>query len=160
MPLGELVDRIGRDLDQTANPRSSPYQPAPGPTLLGVNYLFEAATYIGQLSLAIQNEHGAALRQAGASAEAVFILGGQIAGEAFWLARAELALGYPLFRLVGFSDFGSAGELPDLGSVDPFVAVGGGISLLDGLLRADLARGVHGSGPLRWQFLLYLDALM
>ena len=78
----ELVDRIGRDLDQTANPRSSPYQQAPGPTLLGVNYLFEAATYIGQLSLAIQNEHGAALRQAGASAEAVFILGGQIAGEA------------------------------------------------------------------------------
>ncbi len=85
---------------------------------------------------------------------------GQIAGEAFWLARVELAVGYPLFRLVGFSDFGSAGELPDLGSVDPFVAVGGGFSLLDGLLRADLARGVHGSGPLRWQFLLYLDALM
>jgi hypothetical protein len=85
---------------------------------------------------------------------------GQIVGEAFWLARTELGVGYPLFRLVTFADFGSAGALEDLGSADPFVAVGGGLSLLDGLLRADLARGVHGAGPLRWQFLLYLDALM
>ena len=84
----------------------------------------------------------------------------QITGEAFWLARTELAVGYPIFRLVGFGDFGSAGDLAEIGSADPFVAVGGGISLLDGLLRADLARGVHGTGPLRWQFLLYLDALM
>jgi len=84
----------------------------------------------------------------------------QITGEAFWLVRTEVAVGYPLFRLVAFSDFGSAGDLSDLGSADPFVAVGGGVSLLDGLLRADLARGVHGTGPLRWQFMLYLDALM
>ena len=84
----------------------------------------------------------------------------QITGEAFWLARTELAVGYPIFRLVGFGDFGSAGDLAEIGSADPFVAVGGGISLLDGLLRADLARGVHGTGPLRWQCLLYLDALM
>lgn len=85
---------------------------------------------------------------------------GQITGEAFWLARTELAVGYPLVRAVAFADFGSAGDLSELGSADPFIAVGGGISLLDGLLRADLARGVHGAGPLRWQFLLYLDALM
>jgi hypothetical protein len=84
----------------------------------------------------------------------------QITGEAFWLVRTEMAVGYPIFRLVAFGDFGSAGDLSELGSADPFVAVGGGISLLDGLLRADLARGVHGEGPLRWQFLLYLDALM
>ncbi len=85
---------------------------------------------------------------------------GQIAAKAFWLARTELAVGYPLVRILAFADFGSAGDLPDLGFADPFVAVGGGISLLDGLLRADLARGVHGAGPLRWQFMLYLDALM
>lgn len=78
----ELVDRVRRDLDQAVNPRPSPYQQAPGPTLLSVNYLFEAATYIGQLNQAIQQEHGPALRQVGASAEAVFILGGQISGEA------------------------------------------------------------------------------
>jgi hypothetical protein len=85
---------------------------------------------------------------------------GQISGEAFWLVRSEIGLGYPLVRMVAFADFGSAGELSRLGSADLFVAVGGGVSLLDGLLRADLARGVHGDGPLRWQFLLYLDALM
>jgi hypothetical protein len=85
---------------------------------------------------------------------------GQISGEAFWLARAELAVGYPAVRLVAFGDFGSASERSELGTADLFVSVGGGISLLDGLARADLARGVHGTGPLRWQFLLYLDALM
>ncbi len=85
---------------------------------------------------------------------------GQIAGEAFWLARTEVGAGYPLVRVVAFADFGSAGDYSQLGSADPFVAVGGGVSMLDGLVRADLARGVHGAGPLRWQFLLYLDGLM
>ncbi len=37
---------------------------------------------MGQVSLAVQNEHGPALRQVGASVEATFILGGQIAGQA------------------------------------------------------------------------------
>jgi putative proteasome-type protease len=78
----EVLDRIRRDLDQAVNPRPSPYQQSPGPTLLNVNYLFEAATYLGQLNLAVQNEHGPALRQSGNSPEATFILGGQIAGEA------------------------------------------------------------------------------
>lgn len=85
---------------------------------------------------------------------------GQIAGEAFWLLRTELGIGYALARLVTFADVGAASELSSLGSAEPFVAVGAGLSMLDGLLRADLARGVHGAGPLRWQFLLYLDALM
>lgn len=77
----EVMNRIQRDLDQAVNPHPSPYQHAPGATLLNVNYLFEAATYIGQLSLAVQNEHGPALRQAGASPETSFILGGQLAGQ-------------------------------------------------------------------------------
>ncbi|AUB82695.1 20S proteasome subunit A/B [Candidatus Thiodictyon syntrophicum] len=81
----EVLDRIGRDLDQAINPRPSPFQQAPLVTLLNVNYLFEAATYIGQVSQAVQNEHGPALRQAGVSAEASFILGGQIAGQAHGL---------------------------------------------------------------------------
>jgi len=81
----EVLDRIRRDLDQSLNPRPSPYQQAPVATLLNVNYLFEAATYIGQLSQAVQQEHGPALRQAGVSGEVSFILGGQIAGEAHGL---------------------------------------------------------------------------
>jgi len=85
---------------------------------------------------------------------------GQIAGEAFWLARTEVALGYPAVRIVTFADIGAAGARSELGMTDPFIAVGVGVSMLDGLVRADLARGVHGAGPLRWQFMLYLDALM
>jgi putative proteasome-type protease len=77
----EVLHRIQRDLDQTINPNPSPYQQAPGATLLNVNYLFEAATYIGQVSQAVQNEHGPVLRQTGANPEASFILGGQIAGQ-------------------------------------------------------------------------------
>ena len=75
----EVLDRIRRDLDQAAHPSSGLL--APGVNLLNANYLFEAANYIGQVSLAVQNEHGPALRQVGASAEATFILGGQIAGQ-------------------------------------------------------------------------------
>jgi putative proteasome-type protease len=75
----EVVDRIRRDLDQATNPQTHP--PALGPTLTSANYLFEAANYIGQMGLAVQNEHAPALRQIGVSAEATFILAGQIAGQ-------------------------------------------------------------------------------
>jgi putative proteasome-type protease len=77
----EVVDRIRRDLDHAANPRPSAFHQPTGPTLLDAQYLFEAASYIGQLGLAVVNEHGPALREVGASPEATFILGGQIAGE-------------------------------------------------------------------------------
>ncbi|MEW5838100.1 MAG: 20S proteasome subunit A/B [Pseudomonadota bacterium] len=77
----ELLNRIQRDIDLTLNPNpNSLYQP-PQQTLLNVGYMFEAARYVGQLSLAIQNEHGAVSRMSGASMEATFILGGQIAGQ-------------------------------------------------------------------------------
>jgi putative proteasome-type protease len=77
----EVLDRIRRDLDQATNPRPSFHPPPSGPTLANANYLFEAADYIGQLSQAVLNAHGPALRQIGASPEATFILGGQVAGE-------------------------------------------------------------------------------
>jgi putative proteasome-type protease len=79
----EVINRIQRDLDQAQNrtAQPSPYQPPAGANLLNLNYLFEVATYIGQVSQAVQNEHGTALRQAGVSPEASFILGGQIAGQ-------------------------------------------------------------------------------
>ena len=74
----DVLNRIGRDLDRAASPRP---QAEPDVTLLTVNYLFEAAAYVGQVNQAVQNEYGPALRQAGVSAEASFILGGQIAGQ-------------------------------------------------------------------------------
>ena len=70
-----VLDRINRDLDRAATDGST------GVNLLTVDYLFEAAAYIGQLNLAVQNDFGPALRSSGVSAEATFILGGQIAGK-------------------------------------------------------------------------------
>jgi len=75
----DVMNRIRRDLDQAA--RASQQGNSPGVNLSTVNYMFEAAAYIGQLNLAVQNEHGPALRQAGVSPEATLILGGQIAGQ-------------------------------------------------------------------------------
>jgi putative proteasome-type protease len=55
--------------------------PAPGPDLVSARYLFEAADYIGRISVAVQDQFAAKLRQSGASAQASFILGGQIQGD-------------------------------------------------------------------------------
>lgn len=85
----EVLHRIRRDLDRAGtsapgayqqSPQQPPQQPS-GASLLSVDYLFEAASYIGQVSLAVQNEHGPALRQSGVSPQANFLLGGQIAGQ-------------------------------------------------------------------------------
>jgi putative proteasome-type protease len=67
----EVINHIQRDLDY----------PSGGPNLANVRYLFEAAEYIGQISLEVQREHGAALSSTGVSGETTLILGGQIAGQ-------------------------------------------------------------------------------
>ncbi len=67
----EVLNRIRRDLDQ----------PQSGPDLLSARYLFEAADYVGRVSLGVQRDHGPALHQSGVSAETTLILGGQIAGQ-------------------------------------------------------------------------------
>lgn len=75
----DVLNRIRRDLDYAENARAQGLQP--GISLLTANYLFEAAAYIGQLNVAVQNDYGQALRQSGISPEATLILGGQIAGQ-------------------------------------------------------------------------------
>lgn len=67
----EVLNRIRRDLNQ----------PGDGTHLLNVRYLFEAAEYVGKVSIGVQRDHSPALRQSGMSAETTLILGGQIAGE-------------------------------------------------------------------------------
>jgi putative proteasome-type protease len=67
----EVMNRIRRDLDR----------PPEATTLLNARYLFEAAEYVGKVSLGVQRDHGPALMQSGVSAETTLILGGQIAGE-------------------------------------------------------------------------------
>ena len=79
------------------------------------------------------------------------------AGDAFWLARAELGTNNPASRIIGFADLGWAGprtgwKMPGR----PLSGVGVGWSLLDGLVRFDLARGLYPSR--QWRLDSYLEA--
>jgi len=67
----EVMNRIRRDLDQ----------PPAGLSLVSASYLFEAADYVGRISLGVQRDHGPALSESGVSAQTTLILGGQIAGQ-------------------------------------------------------------------------------
>ena len=67
----EVINHIQRDLDY----------PSGGPNLANVRYLFEAAEYVGGVSLGVQKEHGTALAQSGVSGETTLLVGGQIAGQ-------------------------------------------------------------------------------
>lgn len=55
-----------------------------------VDYLFDAANYIGNLSTRVQERHFPAMQRSGFTAESSFILGGQIEGR-----RHEIYLIYP-----------------------------------------------------------------
>ena len=67
-------------------------------------------------------------------------------GETLWLARAELTRGAPMMRLSLFGDAGWSGDSADLWDARPLRGVGAGVSLLDNLLRVDLAHGLGGGG--------------
>jgi hypothetical protein len=64
-------------------------------------------------------------------------------GDAFWLGRAELGRGVMGLRTVVFYDLGWAGRREDFTSPGrPMSGAGFGVSLLDGLVRTDLSRGI------------------
>ena len=67
--------------------------------LKNVHYLYDAADYIGKMSQQYQKEHGEALRKNGISAEASFILGGQIHGH-----EQEIYLIYPQGNYISASE--------------------------------------------------------
>jgi putative proteasome-type protease len=71
-----VISWIRRDLDRPAD-----LEMGVGKDLRHRDDLFEAAASIGRVSVAVQKENEAALREAGASGGASFILGGQIGGE-------------------------------------------------------------------------------
>jgi hypothetical protein len=84
-------------------------------------------------------------------------LGAGQAGNAFWLARTELAYGVGVVRPVLFGDIGWAGDRTrwrDIGQ--PMSGVGVGTSILDGLVRFDVARGIYPEKA--WRVNAYLDA--
>jgi hypothetical protein len=79
------------------------------------------------------------------------------AGNAFWLARAEVAHGVGVVRPVVFGDIGWAGDRTrwrDIGR--PASGVGVGMSIMDGLVRFDVARGIQPEKA--WRVNGYLDA--
>jgi hypothetical protein len=78
-------------------------------------------------------------------------------GNAFWLARAEAAHGVGVVRPVVFADIGWAGDRTrwrDIGR--PLSGAGVGVTVMDGLLRFDVAKGINPEK--RWRVETYLEA--
>ena len=79
-------------------------------------------------------------------------------GNAFWMGRAEAGYGFQAVRPVVFGDIGWAGDRTqwrDIGT--PLAGAGAGISILDGLVRFDLARGLQPSDQRGWRVETYLE---
>lgn len=109
-----VLNRIRRDL-AAAEVGGSEMEASGGsaqPDLNSARYLFEAADYIGQLSVTVQRQFATSLREAGATGEATFILGGQIAGEPHGLyliypqGNAVMATPETPFLQIGESKYG------------------------------------------------------
>ena len=80
-----------------------------------------------------------------------------LAGDSYWLARAELGLGGSVLRPVAFYDAGWAGARTDwYKSAGNIRGAGVGLSFMDGLARIDLARGVDPRTV--WRAHLYVEA--
>lgn len=81
---------------------------------------------------------------------------GQV-GDAYWLARAELAAEMTGVRPIIFGDLGWAGDRHDFSAPGvPLSGAGVGMSFLDGLIRFDLSRGINPKPRTRFDF--YLEA--
>lgn len=82
---------------------------------------------------------------------------GTMGGESFWLARLELGRGIAAARGVVFGDVGWAGPREAWRHPGrPMSGAGVGVSFVDGLVRADLARGIWPAT--RYRFDLYVEA--
>ncbi len=111
-----VLNRIRRDIENHSGGPSTPWarqdDPPSGPSMLTARYLFEVADYIGRLNVMVQKEFNPTLRQAGASGEASFILGGQIAGQPHGLymiypqGNAIMATADTPFLQIGESKYG------------------------------------------------------
>jgi hypothetical protein len=78
-------------------------------------------------------------------------------GDSYWLSRLEIGRGIAAARGVVFGDIGWAGPREMWNKPGrPMSGVGVGASFMDGLVRADLARGIYPSK--RFRFDLYVEA--
>ncbi len=83
--------------------------------------------------------------------------GGAMIGDAYWMTRAELTTSAIAFRPVLFYDLGWAGARGDWRSPGRLASGGGaGLSVLDGLFRFDLSRGIYPQK--QWRFDMYMEA--
>jgi len=81
--------------------------------------------------------------------------GAVTAGDSYWRGRLEVGNSFPAFRLTAFSDIGWAGPRAAFLEGRPLIGSGVGASVLDGLVRLDVARGMR--TPTGWRFDLYFD---
>jgi hypothetical protein len=78
-------------------------------------------------------------------------------GDAYWLTRAELGFGGVSARTILFGDVGWAGDRRNWSTPGrPLSGAGVGYSMLDGLVRFDLARGLFPAK--QWRADVYLEA--
>ena len=80
---------------------------------------------------------------------------GTVAGDAFWMGRAQIVAGHPVFRPVLFGDIGWAGQRDQITSADPISSAGAGVAALDGLVRFDVSRAL--SQGRQWRLDLYFE---
>jgi hypothetical protein len=82
---------------------------------------------------------------------------GTQSGDSYWISRLEIGRGIAAARGVVFGDLGWAGPRDRWSHPGrPMSGAGVGVSFMDGLVRADLARGIYPSK--RYRFDLYLEA--
>jgi hypothetical protein len=82
---------------------------------------------------------------------------GTQSGDSYWLTRLEVGRGIAAARGVVFGDLGWAGPREMWSHPGrPMSGAGVGVSFMDGLVRADLARGIYPSK--RFRFDLYVEA--
>lgn len=73
-------------------------------------------------------------------------------GSSTFIATGEIGTQVPLVRLVAFGEVGWANDVSRLFDDEALVTVGGGVSIGDGILRIDLARGLSTGGVWRLHF--------
>lgn len=72
-------------------------------------------------------------------------------GNAFWLARTEVGREFRSLRLSTFGDLGWVGDRTRISEVGrPMSGAGVGVSMLDGLVRFDVARGLYPAKQFRF----------
>jgi hemolysin activation/secretion protein len=73
-------------------------------------------------------------------------------GPSTLILSGEIGTEIPLIRLIAFGDVGWANEGRQLFDEDPLTSLGGGLSIGDGILRVDIAKGLSPGGVWRFQF--------